>query len=212
MPTTTWEQMRQEIVRPFGLVTGTTTTNVAANTSLIDTGLTDLYPTNDYFNDNWFAIVTSNNRDGQYRRITNYDSDGTLTVSKAWGAGTDGANSTYELMTVHPDSVQRAYNRARQIVWPHIGIVRDVETVVTGQRQFTYTIPSTIRRVNRVYLGQRYEAQNDAENLLLNGGFEDWTNATTADNWSVTGSGSPSVNQEEQTTSPTNYAVLSGNN
>ena len=115
-------------------------------------------------------------------------------------------------MTVHPDAVQRAYNRARQIVWPHIGIVRDVETVVTGQRQFTYTIPSTIRRVNRVYLGQRYEAQNDAENLLLNGGFEDWTNATTADNWSVTGSGSPSVNQEEQTTSPTNYAVLSGNN
>ena len=212
MPTTTWEQMRQDIVRPFGLVTGTTTTNVAANTSLIDTGLTDLYSTNDYFNDNWFAIVTSNNRDGQYRRITDYDSNGTLTVSKAWGAGTDGANSTYELMTVHPDSVQRAYNRARQIVWPHIGIVRDVETVVTGQRQFTYTIPSTIRRVNRVYLGQRYEAQNDAENLLLNGGFEDWTNATTADNWSVTGSGSPSVNQEEQTTSPTNYAVLSGNN
>ena len=137
MPTTTWEQMRQDIVRPFGLVTGTTTTNVAANTSLIDTGLTDLYSTNDYFNDNWFAIVTSNNRDGQYRRITDYDSNGTLTVSKAWGAGTDGANSTYELMTVHPDSVQRAYNRARQIVWPHIGIVRDVETVVTGQRQFT---------------------------------------------------------------------------
>ena len=212
MPTSTWEQMRQEIVRPFGLVTGTTTTNVAANTSLIDTGLTDLYSTNDYFNDNWFAIVTSNNRDGQYRRITGYNSNGPLTVSKAWGAGTDGADSTYELMTVHPDSVQRAYNRARQIVWPHIGIVRDVETVVTGQRQFTYTIPSTIRRVNRVYLGQRYEAQNNSENLLLNGGFEDWTNAITADNWGVTGSGSPSVNQEEQTTSPTNYAVLSGNN
>ena len=279
MPTSTWEQMRQEIVRPFGLVTGTTTTNVAANTSLIDTGLTDLYPTNDYFNDNWFAIVTSNNRDGQYRRITNYDSNGTLTVSKAWGAGTDGANSTYELMTVHPDSVQRAYNRARQIVWPHIGIVRDVETVVTGQRQFTYTIPSTIRRVNRVYLGQRYEAQNNSENLLLNGGFEDWTavsttlaedldnsetgidvadasglstsdfikidneimditgistntltvtrayqgstaathsngtsvDSITCDNWSVTGSGA-TVNKEEQTTSPTNYAVLSGNN
>lgn len=213
MPTTTWEQMRQDIVRPFGLVTGTTSANLAANTSLVDEDLTDLYSTNDYFNDNWFVLVTSNNNANEYRRIADYvQSSGTITVSKAWPSGSDSSTSTYELMTVHPDSVQRAYNRARQIVWPHIGIVRDVETVVTGQRQFTYTIPSTIRRVNRVYLGQRYEAQNDAENLLLNGGFEDWTNATTADNWSVTGSGSPSVNQEEQTTSPTNYAVLSGNN
>jgi hypothetical protein len=207
--------MRQEIVRPFGLVTGETTTNVAANTSLIDTRLTEIYGSDDYFNGNWFAIVTSNNRDGQYRRITNYDqSSGTLTVSKAWGSGTDGADSTYELMPVPPNNVMRAYNRARQIVWPQIGIVRDVETLVTGNRQFTYEIPSTIRKVNRIYLGERYEAQTDAENLLVNGSFENWTNATTPENWSVTstGSGTSSVNQEEQTSSPTNYAVLSGNN
>ena len=212
MPTTTWETMRQDIVRPLGLVTGTTTTNVAANTSLIDTNLTELYSSDDYFNTNWYAIVTSNNRDGQYRRVTDYaQSSGTLTVSKAWGAGTDGADSTYELMTVPPNKVMEWYNRARQEVWPHIGIVRDVETIVTGTRQFTYEIPSTIRRVNRVYLGERYEAQNDSENLLLNGSFEDWTNATSPDYWSVTGGGA-SMNQEEQTTSPTNYAVLSGNN
>ena len=212
MPTTTWETMRQDIVRPLGLVTGTTTTNVAANTSLIDTNLTELYSSDDYFNTNWYAIVTSNNRDGQYRRITDYaQSSGTLTVSLAWGAGTDGANSTYELMTVPPNKVMEWYNRARQEVWPHIGIVRDVETIVTGTRQFTYEIPSTIRRVNRVYLGERYEAQNDSENLLLNGSFEDWSSATAADNWSVTGGGA-SMNQEEQTTSPTNYAILSGNN
>ena len=278
MPTTTWEQIRQDIVRPFGLITGTTSENLAANTSLVDEDLTDLYPTDDYFNDNWFVIVTSNNNDTETRRVTDYAQlSGTLTVSKAWV--TDSSTSTYELMTVHPDSVLRAYNRARQVVWPHIGIVRDVETVVTGQRQFTYTIPSTIRRVNRVYLGERYEAQNNAQNLLLNGGLENWTTVTTTleedlddsetdvdvkdasglstsdfikvdnevmditgistntltvtrayqgtaaathddgasvssvscDNWSVTGSGA-SINQEEQTTSPTNYAVLSGNN
>ena len=210
MPTTTWEQIRQDIVRPFGLITGTTSENLAANKLLVDEDLTDLYPTDDYFNDNWFVIVTSNNNDTETRRVTDYaQSSGTLTVSKAWV--TDSSTSTYELMTVHPDSVLRAYNRARQVVWPHIGIVRDVETVVTGQRQFTYTIPSTIRRVNRVYLGERYEAQNDAENLLLNGGFEDWTNSTTADNWGVI-VGDTTVNQEKQTTSPANYAVLSGNN
>ena len=185
---------------------------MAANTSLIDTNLTELYSADDYFNTNWYAIVTSNNRDGQYRRVTDYaQSSGTLTVSLAWGAGTDGANSTYELMTVPPNKVMEWYNRSRQEVWPHIGIVRDVETIVTGTRQFTYEIPSTIRRVNRVYLGERYEAQNDSENLLLNGSFEDWSSATAADNWSVTGGGA-SMNQEEQTTSPTNYAILSGNN
>jgi len=212
MPTTTWSTMRQEIVRPLGLVTGTTSANLAANTSLVDEDLTDLYPTDDYFNDSWFVIVTSNNNAGEYRRVTDYaQSGGTITVSKAWPSGSDGSTSTFELMTVDPPSVLRAYNRARQDVWPHIGIVRDVETIVTGQRQFTYTIPSSIRRVNRVYLGERYEAQNDSENLLLNGSFEDWTNATSPDYWSVTGSGA-SVNQEEQTTSPRNYAVLSGNN
>ena len=212
MPTTTWSTMRQEIVRPLGLVTGTTSANLAANTSLVDEDLTDLYPTDDYFNDSWFVIVTSNNNAGEYRRVTDYaQSGGTITVSKAWPSGSDGSTSTFELMTVDPPSVLRAYNRARQDVWPHIGIVRDVETIVTGQRQFTNTIPSSIRRVNRVYLGERYEAQHDSENLLLNGSFEDWTNATSPDYWSVTGSGA-SMNQEEQTTSPRNYAVLSGNN
>ena len=280
MPTTTWETMRQDIVRPLGLVTGTTSENLSANTSLVDNDLTDLYSSDDYFNANWYVIVTSNNNDTEYRRVTDYaQSSGTITVSKAWPSGSDGSISTYELMTVPPNKVMEWYNRARQEVWPHIGIVRDVETVVTGTRQFTYEIPSTIRRVNRVYLGERYEAQNDSENLLLNGSFEDWTTVSTAlnedlddsetgvdvddgsvfttadfiivdnevmditgistntltvtrayqgstaathddntsvykvspDNWSVTGNGA-TVNQEKQTTSPVNYAILSGNN
>ena len=211
MPTSTWESMRQDIVRPLGLVTGTTSENIAANTSLVDDDLIDLYPSNDYFNANWYVIVTSNNNDGEYRRVTDYDAaGGTIIVSKAW-LPSDSSTSTYELMTVPPNKVMEWYNRARQEVWPHIGIVRDVETVVTGARQFTYEIPSTIRRVNRVYLGERYEAQNDSENLLLNGSFEDWTISTTADNWGVI-VGDTTVNQEKQTTSPTNYAVLSGNN
>ena len=58
-------------------------------------------------------------------------------------------------------------------------------------------------------MGERYEAQYDSENLLLNGSFEDWTNATSCDNWSVTGAGG-SVNREDQTHSPNNYGILSG--
>ena len=210
MPTTAWSTMRQEIVRPFGLVTGTVTTNLSSsNASIIDTVLIRKYSSNDLFNNNWFSIITSQNNAGQIRRITDYDaSASTLTAAGAnWSADSSGA--TYELMTVAPDDVLRAYNRARQIVYPHIGIVRDVETLVTGSRQFTYTLPTTIRRVNRIYLGERYEAQHDAENLLLNGSFEDWSSDTACDNWSVTGSGA-SVNKEEQTTSPRNYAIVSG--
>ena len=211
MSTSTWETMRQEIVRPFGLVTGTTSANLATNTSLVDEDLTDIYAADSYFDNSWFVIVTSNNNDSEYRRIIDYvQSSGTITVSKAW-ANIDSSRATYELMPIPPNHVMRAYNRARQIVWPQIGIVRDVETLVTGNRQFTYEIPSTIRKVNRIYLGERYEAQNDAENLLLNGSFENWTNATTADNWGVI-VGDTTVNQEKQTSSPTNYAVLSGNN
>ena len=73
MGTTTWETMRQEIVRPFGLVTGTTSSSLAANTSLVDEDLEDLYSADDYFNGNWFVIVTSNNNINEYRRIVDYD-------------------------------------------------------------------------------------------------------------------------------------------
>lgn len=52
-------------------------------------------------------------------------------------------------------------------------MVRDIETLVTGNGQHTYTLPSTIRRVDRIYLGNRRNADS-GDNLLLNGDFEDW--------------------------------------
>ena len=212
MPTTTWATARQEIVRPFGLVTGTVSAALEADTSLVDEDLIDSYSSNDFFNNNWYALVTSGNNVNEARRVTDYvGSSGTLTVSKAWAD--DGSTlATFELTTLDPVHVLRAYNRARAIVWPWVGIVRDVETVVTGNRQFTYEVPSTIRRVNNIYLGERYEAQHDSETLLLNGSFEDWTNATSCDNWAVasTGSGTSTIHREDQTYSPNNYAILSG--
>ena len=286
MPTTTWSTMRQDILRPMGLLTGSTTTNISgSNTLLLDTSLTNRFPVDDYFNNTWFVqlIPTSGDNQNNIRRVIDFTkSSGTLECAGAsgnsWPASESGSIN-YELTPFDPTEVENFYNRARQIVWPHIAIVRDVETMVTGQRQFTYTVPSSIRRINRVYLGERYEAHHDAENLLLNGGFEDWTTVSTAlnedldnsetdidvddgsvfttsdfilvdsevmditgistntltvtrgyqgtgavthddntsvysvscDNWSVTGSGA-TINQEKQTSSPTNYAILSGNN
>lgn len=107
--------------------------------------------------------------------------------------------------------MKRAFNRARQNAFPNIAIVRDVETIVTGLLQTRYTLPSTIRRVQRVELGQRYESRSLSENLLLNSDFEDWSSATSPDNWTI-GGGGASVNQEVGTTGSQNYVVLSESN
>ena len=211
MPTSTWSTMRQDILRPMGLLTSTTTTaalSSGANT-VVDTKLRDRFPVDDYFNNQWFVHITSGNDTGKIRRITNYiQSSGTLEfIGTAWAGGD---SPSFELTPFDPTEVLNLYNEAREIIYPDISMVRDVETIVTGNRQHTYTLPSTIRRVDRVYIGNRRDA-NSGDNLLLNGDFEDWTSATSPDYWSVTGSGA-SVNQEEDTSDPENYAVLSGDN
>ena len=49
MPTTTFSTMRQDILRPMGLVTGTVTTNLSSsNASVIDDELPRRFSVNDY--------------------------------------------------------------------------------------------------------------------------------------------------------------------
>ena len=84
MPTTTWATARQEIVRPFGLVTGTVSAALEADTTLVDEDLADAYSSNDFFNNNWHVLVTSGNNVNEARRVTDYTgSSGAFTVSKA---------------------------------------------------------------------------------------------------------------------------------
>jgi len=211
MPTSTWSTMRKDILRPMGLLTSATTTSALSSGALtvVDTKLRDRFPVDDYFNNQWYVHITSGNDVGKIRRITAYtQSSGTLTyVGTAW---TGGDSPSFELTPFDPTEVQNFYNEAREIVFPDICMVRDIETIVTGNRQHTYTLPNTIRKVDRVYLGNRRNADT-ADNLLINGDFEDWSSATSPDYWSVTGSGA-SVNQEEDTSDPENYAVLHGDN
>jgi len=210
MPTSTWSTMRQDILRPMGLITSaTTTTALTTNKVVVDTKLTDRFPVDDYFNNQWYVHITSGNDVGKIRRVIDYaQSTGTLTHGGANYAGGD--SPSFELTPFDPTEVMNLFNEAREIVYPDISMVRDVETIVTGSRQHTYTIPNTIRKVDRVYIGNRRNADT-SENLLLNGDFEDWSSATSPDYWSVTGTGA-SVNQEEDTSDPENYAVLHGDN
>ena len=214
MPTSTWSTIRQDICRPLGLVTGSTTTNISnGNALVVDTGLTKRFPVDSYFDNRWFVqlIPTSGDNQNDIRRITGFtQSSGTIACAGANWTDSESGSINYELTPFDPSEVSNFYNEVREQVFPDIALVRDVETIVTGLRQHTYTLPSTIRKVDRVYLGNRRNADT-SENLLLNGDFEDWTSSTSPDYWSVTGTGA-SVNQEADTSDPENYMVLYGDN
>ena len=214
MPTSTWSTIRNDICLPLGLVTGSTTTNISnGNALIVDTGLTKRFPVDSYFDNRWFVqlIPTSGNNQNDIRRITGFtQSSGTIACAGANWTDSESGSINYELTPFDPSEVSNFYNEVREQVFPDIALVRDVETIVTGLRQHTYTLPSTIRKVDRVYLGNRRNADT-SENLLLNGDFEDWTSSTSPDYWSVTGTGA-SVNQEADTSDPENYMVLYGDN
>ena len=216
MPTTTWATMRQDILRPLGLITGSTTSNISNGSSnVLDTKLTDRFPVDDYFKNRFFVHITSGNNAGTIRRVTGYtQSSGTVAAAGANWSSNESGSVTFELSNIHPDDVKEAYNEAREIVFPNISIIRDLETIVTGLDQYTYTVPSTIRLIDRVYRGNRRNADSN-NNLLLNADFEDWDadqlTPGSQNNWTLAGSGA-TFNKEAQTTNPENYAVLHGNN
>ena len=218
MPTTSWSTMRNDILMPLGLITGSTTTNISnGNANVLDTKLTKRFPVDDYFNNRWYVHLTTTSGDnaGDIRRVTNYvQSSGTITGGGANWAANESGSINFELSTFHPQDVQDAYNEAREQVYPDISMVRDIETLVTGNGQHTYTLPSTIRRVDRIYLGNRRNADS-GDNLLLNGDFEDWDadqlTPGSQNNWTLAGSGA-TFNKEADTSNPENFAVLSGNN
>ena len=210
MPTTTWEIANREIQRPLGFEAFSTTTNIATNNVVISTELGNRWNQDDSFN-GWFVMIrgTSNNNE-VVRRVTDYaGSTGTLTIAGAALGNTESGATTCEVSRFHPDDVKRAYNRSRQDVFPALASHKDHRGIVTDRETLAYPVPTAMRRVDRVMLGQAILASH-SDNLFTDGGFEDWTNATTLANWTFSGSGS--VNQEEATGGPLNHMVLTDSN
>lgn len=207
MPTTAWSVARDEITRPLGFQDFATTTNIASNNSVISTELASRYPQNDHFN-GWYLLIEDQVNVGIVRRVTDYvASTGTITVAGAV-LGADSTAANCSLYLFHPTDIQRAYNRARQNVYPQIATLKDLHTIVTGQHQREYTVPQAMRRIDEVFLARHVSAESLAENVLSNPGFEDWTSGN-ADSWTVSGTGA-SDNEEESTTGPSNYATIDG--
>ncbi len=217
MATTTWLTARADILRPLGLVEFATTTNVTTNNSVVSTTLANKYTEDDTFI-NWYVMLlndsdgSTSSNNGTIRRVTDYTaSSGTLTVAGATLSAEDEAIDVI-LCRFDPARVLDWYNRIRQNVFPHIGIVRDHQPLVTGHVQRRFQLPTTLRdKPINVSMGQWPDAAGLAENEVTDPGFENWTNATTPVSWTVAGT-SATVNQEAQTTSPANYQVFQGEN
>ena len=209
MPTSAWKVLNREIQRPLGFEAFSTSTNIATNNVVISTELGNRWNQDDTFI-GWFIIIRGANNDEVVRRVTDYTgSTGTLTFAGAALGSTESGATTCELSQSHPDDVKRAYNRARQDIFPRIAAHKDHRGIVTDANTLVYPVPTAIRRIDRIYLGRALLA-NHADNLFTDGGFENWTNATTPTNWTdgVTGS----VNQEAATSGPRNHMVLTGSN
>jgi hypothetical protein len=209
MPNTSWEVVNREIQRPLGFEAFSTTTNIVVGNKVVSTELANRWNQDDSFN-GWFVIIRGTNNDEVVRRVTDYTgSTGQLTVAGS-ALNAESGSKTCEVSQFHPDDVKRAYNRARQDIFPRIAAHKDHRGIVTDANTLVYPVPTAIRRVDRVYLGRALLADH-ADNLFTDGGFENWTNATTPTNWILLGANS-TVTQEEATSGPRNHMVLTGSN
>jgi len=230
MPTTTWRVARRDIARPFGLVEFDTSTNLTTDDKIISTELTDRYTVDDHFNGQWFVTIVldadtaatvttgavpANGIGTLTRRVEDYTaSSGQLTVAGANLLSEDEHVTCDLYNTFHPDDYKRAYNRARQAVFPRLAAHKDHKGIITDGDTLKYTVPSTIRQIDRVSLGQAVLASH-GQNLLTNGGFEEWDTdeieaTETQNSWALSGTSS-TANKESSTTGPTNHMVLTGN-
>jgi hypothetical protein len=199
------------------VIEAATTTNITTNTSVISTNLADAYPTDDTFI-GWYAMLlndvdgSTSTNNGKVRRVTDYAaSTGTITVAGANLTAEDEASS-FILCRWNPDHVKSWFNRVRQNLFPHIAIIRDHQPLVTGQVQRRFQLPTTLRdKPVSISMGEWPSASSLAENEVLNPDFEDWASTTSATSWTLAGSGS-TVNQEADTTGPSNYGVFRDSN
>lgn len=216
MATTTLKVGRQELAKRVGAITPTveysTTTAVTTNNYVISTELPgDGYTSDDYFNDLWWILISDGNNAGAIRRITDYTggSTGVLTVSGAALAAQTGVTK-FQLFRLHPTVLKDALNDASRRGWPHLFRPLLDASLFCQPGVRHYPLPSAFsnrpaEQVCQVWLRTPVSIAY-SENILLNGGFEDWTGATV-DSWTAT---DMTIAKETDTSAPDNYGVLEG--
>ena len=217
MATTTLDNLLPQFGRAIGAFIGsfTTTTAIAANTSVVSTELTDSGFNNDDALNDTFIKITSANNDDTVRRVTDYTaSSGTITVSGTALTSDSSTQATFEIYRYDPDQLRDSLNDARFNVFPRLYKEVNDRTLCLADTQNKYARPSSIAPgyVRQIYEESRIDAQSYGNNIVntLNCDFETWTDSTSPADW--VNSNFTSITQEQETTSPDNYMVFSGSN
>ena len=215
MATTTLDTMLPGFARYIGAYVGsfTTTTAIAAGTSVVSTELRDSGFTNDDALNDTFIRITSANNDETVRLATDYTaSSGTITVSGSNLTSDSSTQATFEIYRYDPSQLKDMLNDAREDVFPRLyKEVNDITLTLAGH-QYRYARPTSIRQgfVRQIFEEPRIDASSFANNIVssLNCDFETWTNSTTPADW--VNDSFTSITEEEESTSPDNYMVFSG--
>jgi len=209
--TTSLNTMLPAFGRTIGAFIGsfTTTTAIAANTSVVSTELTDSGFNNDDSLNDTFIKITSANNDDTVRRVTDYTaSSGTITVSGTALTSDSSTNANFELYRYDPDQLRDTLNDARLQSFPRL-YQEVLDRTTTGAVNVPrYPRPSSIPQnfVRQIYEETRIEVKTFANNLVstLNCDFE---NSTISTDWATS---NITLVAESDTTTPDNWVVFEG--
>ena len=220
MATSTLQNMRREFARFAGYyhlvgkdgAAWSTTTNVTTDTVLISTALRDAgfddfgqAASGDNALVGLYSLLLGTNNDRFVRKIKQTDaSAGSLTNTGVVYSAESGSVD-FEIHRFHPNYIKDKINDARKSIYPllHLPVTRYVPT---AQQQIRYDVPvPLIDGPDRIYLYRGIPVAH-ANNVLINGDFQDFT-ANVPDSWAAT---TLDTLEEVPTTSPVNFATLDG--
>lgn len=194
--------MLPEFARRVGSFIGsfTTTTPIAASTSVISTGLASRGNVDDDALNEHFVRITSGANLDVIRFVSDYTATtSTITVSGPVLTTDSATNVTFEVYRLDPARLIGHLNDAAHAAFPALHQEINDRTLNTGAAQRYYTRPSSVpaRWVRQIYLSSRLRAKSFGNNLLqtLNCDFEngtdDWASTNITFSAESAGSGQP---------------------
>ena len=211
--TTTLSAILPKLGRRVGAYIGsfTTTTAIAANTSVVSTELTDLGFTDDDVLNDSFIKITSGNNLNEVRLVSDYvASSGTITVTGTALTSDSSTQATFEIYRYDPDQLKDAINDAANQAFPALYKRIDDRTHTVAPGQARYERPSSIEPgyIRQVYIVPKIESKTFAENIINDQNCDMEASSSALTNW--TDSANITAAVEADTTSPNNFMVYRG--
>tara|TARA_A100001515_G_scaffold144524_1_gene148842 strand:+ start:17001 stop:18344 length:1344 start_codon:yes stop_codon:yes gene_type:complete len=211
--TTTLSAILPKLGRRVGAYIGsfTTTTAIAANTSVVSTELTDLGFTDDDVLNDSFIKITSGNNLNEVRLISDYvASSGTITVTGTALTSDSSTQATFEIYRYDPDQLRDSINDAANQAFPALFKRIDDRTHTVAPGQARYERPSSIEPgyIRQVYIVPKIESKTFAENIINDQNCDMEASSSALTNW--TDSANITAAVEADTTSPNNFMVYRG--